>query len=155
MAKHGTRTMYVHYGCRCELCCKAEHDQYLKRTAHRQRTNSKWGEAIPGKERTTRAERQRVYNKNRYIEYKKTNPYRDRIKWQDIANRFEMRCAICNKEVNPKDYWIKEGRKCFGRDYPTVDHIIPLKNGGNDEISNVQLLCKRCNSSKGARIIGN
>lgn len=46
MAEHGTRTMYVHYGCRCEACCKAEHEQYLKRpeAKMRKRVYSKWGD---------------------------------------------------------------------------------------------------------------
>lgn len=43
-AKHGTRSMYVHHGCRCDDCCRAEHAQYLKRkeSLARKRTNSKW-----------------------------------------------------------------------------------------------------------------
>lgn len=46
MAEHGTRTMYVHYGCRCDACCKAEHEQYLKRkeAQQRKRLHSKWGD---------------------------------------------------------------------------------------------------------------
>lgn len=33
----------------------------------------------------------------------------------------------------------------------TVDHIVPRRLGGNDEDSNLQTLCKRCNYSKGGR----
>ena len=149
MAKHGTRTMYVHYGCRCNACCKAEHEQYLKRAQNRQRNNSKWGEDV--RIRTTRAERQRVYNKNRYMEYVQSTTYKKRIRWQDIAVLHGMRCAICGKQTDPEDIWEKDGRKCYGRNYPTVDHIVSLRNGGKDEIDNVQLLCKHCNSVKGAR----
>ena len=51
------------------------------------------------------------------------------------------------------DVWINDtGRKCFGRKYPTVDHIIPIKMGGTDTPDNVQLACKHCNSKKGARL---
>ena len=64
-----------------------------------------------------------------------------------------MTCAICGTKVDPCDKWINEsGRYCFGRNYPTVDHIVAIKNGGTDTYDNVQLACKRCNSKKGARL---
>lgn len=53
-------------------------------------------------------------------------------------------------------YW-KQERKCNGckeifvfRDM-TLDHILPRSRGGTDDPKNLQLLCKPCNSSKGAR----
>jgi 5-methylcytosine-specific restriction endonuclease McrA len=71
------------------------------------------------------------------------------LKWQDIAKRDHMRCKICGRKVNASDKWLSErGRWCFGRTYPTIDHIIPLANGGTDTYDNVQLTCKRCNSKK-------
>ncbi|WP_448601928.1 HNH endonuclease [Thermoleptolyngbya sp.] len=30
----------------------------------------------------------------------------------------------------------------------TVDHIIPLAQGGANDLSNLQVLCRRCNSTK-------
>ena len=41
--------------------------------------------------------------------------------------------------------------KCGREADPTVDHILALANGGSHIMSNLQLLCKSCNSSKGAR----
>jgi 5-methylcytosine-specific restriction protein A len=32
-----------------------------------------------------------------------------------------------------------------------VDHIVPRRLGGTDELSNLQLLCVQCNLSKGGR----
>jgi 5-methylcytosine-specific restriction enzyme A len=34
----------------------------------------------------------------------------------------------------------------------TVDHIIPLSSGGLTVESNLQVLCRRCNSSKGSDV---
>lgn len=151
MAEHGTRTMYVHYGCRCEACCKAEHIQYLKRkeTQDRTRTRSKWGEGAFSLEcKTEKQKRQRKYYENRKA---KLSTHTRPIAWHQISEKYDMKCVICGCEVNPKDTWIgKNNRKCYGRTYPTVDHIIPLKHGGKDTLDNVQLACKRCNSSKGA-----
>jgi 5-methylcytosine-specific restriction endonuclease McrA len=150
MPEHGTRTMYVHYGCRCEACCQAEHNQYLKRSASKVkvRVNSKWGEQVTPI--TTRGERQKLHNKQRYKEYLTSTVYRKRIRWQDVVLINGTKCAICGIETDPFDVWVNDkGRKCFGRKYPTVDHIISLRNGGKDTFDNVQLLCKHCNSAKG------
>ena len=151
MAQHGTRTMYVHYKCRCESCCRAEHEQYLKRTSSkvRNRTFSKWGDEVV--EPQGKAS-QSVHNKNRYKQLKLTHTNKNKIKWQDLSQQFGMICAICGCQLNENDTWINEkGRKCFGRTYPTVDHIVSFKNGGLDTMENVQLACKHCNSSKGAK----
>lgn len=153
--KHGTRTMY-NRGCRCEACCKAEHLQYLKRKEAqlRKRTKSKWGDGVYTYDPNAKSESQRRSDANRYKALTKDgHAYRNRIRWYDIADQLGMTCAICGCKVDPTDTWQNaNGAVCFGRKYPTVDHIIPLKLGGTDTMDNVQLTCKRCNSAKGATV---
>lgn len=40
---------------------------------------------------------------------------------------------------------------CFERENLTVDHFIPINNGGADALYNLVPACRSCNSSKGAK----
>ena len=55
------------------------------------------------------------------------------IDWDAVENMKK----ICNRCGNISDL--------------TIDHIVPLSKGGTNETSNLQILCRRCNASKGAR----
>jgi hypothetical protein len=51
--------------------------------------------------------------------------------WRLLCALYNWRCADCGKK-RPL----------------TKDHVIPVVQGGGDDISNVQPLCRSCNSSK-------
>lgn len=58
--------------------------------------------------------------------------------WKELKMKFGGRCANCLEE-KPL----------------TKDHIIPLSKGGTDYITNIQPLCRNCNSQKWTFIVEN
>lgn len=54
-----------------------------------------------------------------------------------------------------REVWQRDGGKCVEcatRERLCFDHIVPFSRGGSNTVRNIQLLCERCNSSKGNRI---
>lgn len=64
-----------------------------------------------------------------------------------LIRRDGRRCYICGKETDFNDR--RWGR--FGADYPTIDHVKPIKLGGTHSWDNVRVCCGMCNVKKGAR----
>ena len=52
--------------------------------------------------------------------------------WEELCTLYNNKCVCC-EEIKPL----------------TVDHVIPLSKGGTNYISNIQPLCRSCNSRKG------
>lgn len=108
-------------------------------------------------------EKAKEYNKKHKKERKKYDKkYRKEHKEQRKINEQKRQMR---KKGNGGSYTIEEITKLrkdskgickgykrnshyVGEDKLTIDHIIPISKGGNSYISNIQLLCGSCNSSK-------
>lgn len=62
----------------------------------------------------------------------------------EIAERDRFMCQLCGKRVA-----MKQGVP--HPNAPTIDHVVPVSEGGDDTRANVQLAHFRCNSVKGPR----
>ena len=61
---------------------------------------------------------------------------------EEIKHRDNFTCKICNLSVTQEKNLLLE-----------IDHIVPLSKGGITCHENLQVLCWRCNRSKGAKIL--
>jgi len=93
--------------------------------------------------------RMRAYYETHRSAYRETDRRRramelgaeDSHDWEEfveLCTILDFRCQGC-------------GRQFASASELTEDHVIPLSRGGNDDIENIQPLCKSCNSSKGVR----
>jgi ATP adenylyltransferase len=55
----------------------------------------------------------------------------------EVLKRAGFRCELCGVSADERAI--------------EVDHIVPRKHGGEDDVTNLQALCFKCNANKGAR----
>lgn len=79
----------------------------------------------------------RSYGRNRRARKLNAEGTYSSSEWIDLCTKTGHRCLSCGAQGI----------------LLTVDHIIPLSKGGSNSISNLQPLCKACNSSKGVKTI--
>ena len=65
----------------------------------------------------------------------------------DIADRDGWRCGICEKRIPPAAQW-PDPRSL------SLDHVVPVSDGGDHVRANVQATHLHCNISKGTRAVG-
>lgn len=65
-----------------------------------------------------------------------------RPKLEDIARRDGWRCHLCHRKVNPRVHFQH-------RNAATLDHLVPVTDGGTDEPANLALAHRGCNSRRG------
>ena len=68
---------------------------------------------------------------NRYAREKGAIGSHSLVQWDALKNVFRNKCG-----------------KCYELKKLTKDHIVPLSKGGTNYISNIQPLCRNCNSKK-------
>jgi 5-methylcytosine-specific restriction endonuclease McrA len=113
---------------------KQEHDERTKTWTKNNRakhtsTTKKWLLANPGKV-------DEYNHKRRSLKLSSPGNGITAKEWNDLLEKYGGRCLACGSTTNI-----------------TLDHVIPLISGGANDISNVQPLCKSCNSKKWKRII--
>ncbi len=80
---------------------------------------------------TDNPEKVREYSNKKRVQKAQSGGSHTIEQWQQVMAEASFRCMSCN---------------CI--DHLTRDHITPLSFGGSDHISNIQPLCRACNSRK-------
>lgn len=77
----------------------------------------------------------------------------------DVASMPRAKQLPARREAIPRavqrEVWQRDGGQCVEcgtREKLCFDHIVPFSRGGSNAVRNLQLLCERCNLSKGNRI---
>lgn len=74
------------------------------------------------------------YKQSRRFKLRLNGGYHTQAQWFALLAQYGYKCARCKR---------------YG--HLTKDHIKPISKGGKDNISNIQPLCRSCNSSKGTK----
>lgn len=121
---HNEYDLFDGYTKTCSDQCRVKHYRLINREQKRR----------VGRTYKSRARYHNVY----YESFDKTKIF-DRDNWH---------CRICGCST-PKSLMGSNKDNS-----PELDHIIPMSKGGSHTLSNVQLLCRKCNNIKSDKLIG-
>lgn len=133
----------------CEAC-SAEYPKYFpaQRWCSLACANRHKVRTVPARRFSPEEARERIREswrqKNRRRRAAKRGAASEPYTLAEIAARDRMRCGLCGGRVAMKQ--VVPHPKA-----PTVDHVVPVFDGGDDTRANVQLAHFLCNSAKGAR----
>lgn len=83
----------------------------------------------------------------------KTSHFDSDITLERLYERDKGVCYLCNEHCSWEDYRKENGIFIIGSNYPTIEHVIALCNGGSHSWDNVKLACHACNSKKGKKLL--
>lgn len=75
------------------------------------------------------------------------------ITLERLFERDQGVCYLCDGLCDWKDYKRENGNFIVGGNYPTIEHVIALCNGGTHTWDNVRLACHACNTKKGRKLL--
>jgi 5-methylcytosine-specific restriction endonuclease McrA len=81
----------------------------------------------------------RAHANKRRVLVEQAGPHYTAVEWKAMKVRYDHRCLMCRRQEPTIRL--------------TVDHIVPISQGGLNTIDNIQPLCKSCNSKKHRGII--
>ncbi len=118
----------------CGEGCAAERDRVARREYYRQSMKTP-----KGRERIRSAEyRRRARKRDAFVED---------VSRDEVMRRGRWECHLCGEKIPKSAKWPEP---MFG----TVDHVLPLSQGGAHSYANCKPAHLKCNCSKGAKPIG-
>lgn len=145
----------------CKLCRSGEYRKYYRKNKHRLlerfkeyfKKNSEYKKEYDRQHHLNNSEKYRKYSKK----YQKENPEKRRALYRERRARLNGAVGGHFTEKEWQQLLDKYGHKCLccGATDKKLerDHVIPLGPPHSDEISNIQPLCRTCNTRKGRKVI--
>jgi 5-methylcytosine-specific restriction endonuclease McrA len=148
--KHGIAR--YNRGCRCEVCCaaKSEYNSKYRMPAEywagrRENPDYQSGERARNRKRQQTPERRaakRSYGHTRRAILRGVTT--EKVDPLVVFERDGYVCQRCGIQCDKEAVWP-------AADFPTLDHIVALANGGPHTYDNTQCLCLPCNREKGIK----